>query len=229
MRSSILFYLLAVISIQTYSCNNNSCPNEVVIDHVRTPLHVDESIDEYINLDSILFVDVNGNEVKYFIQDRIYKEIFRKDEQEVSCLDDEDRVVDIDLDSEETTLLFKSRDDLELKISYRPDNSRILDPYDQDVINTLNPVYRFYLDIELPGFLTLASVGGVAMWDNQESVDFFAERHLGPFTLGGIAYENVFFWRYGQSNRSKIYYLENNVVVGVSNEVGRLWIRKIEF
>lgn len=194
---------------------------------MKTLPHVKRSIAEYRDVDTITFFSEHGLQVTYVIQDRIEEEVFIIDEQEVECPENEDMIVDIDLASEETKFTYQALDgDEKFIIRYWPDNSSILDPYDQSQIDRLTLVYRFAIRIELPDRGVISRTG-MAMWQDQSSIDFHNESLLEPYAFGGIQYDSVSFWRRTPVNGvPEILYLEDYVVVGFRDRFNRRWIRE---
>lgn len=217
------YIILSLIVILTISCSN--CPEEAIIDHVKTPPHVEKSKLTY-QVDSMTFVSENNETITFVQTKNRDNEVVRVMNNMVPCNNNQNDIVNILFDKEESEYEFNSSNADIIKVRYAPLIYTIIDSYDQKQLDGLNPTYRIWISINLPEFNTEISYSGIAMWEDQETIDVFEKQLNEPYSFAGAHYENVSYWSEEVlSEIPQFYYIEDYEIIGFVDSRTIKWIK----
>ncbi|MEL6718493.1 MAG: hypothetical protein AAFO82_05605 [Bacteroidota bacterium] len=195
------------------------------MDHISTPNHVEDYMKSY-RVDSLNFVSENGEKLSFVQTIQNEKKVKRRKEGMMSCQHDESSFVDIELDSEESEYKFIAQDGSEIYIRYFPDvNIHNFDSFDRSLLNDIHYVYRMRLIIKLESFETDYSFGGIAMWSDQSTIDFFTRQLETEYSFQNITYENVNYWSIRTLGPPHFLYTDDYKIIGFIDERKVRWIR----
>lgn len=224
MNKLLFFKFLLFLSAVLITGCGNDCPSNYIVGDVTTPPHV-ENYKENYDVDMLEFINDSGERLVFNKTIEVDNEIYKSKYRTVPCENDLNYEVTIEFERERSSYIYESENGDTIQISYYPTISTLIREFSEENVAEIDYIYRMKVDIVLPSYGTDLSFGGIAMWLEQSTIDAFSKLLGTPYTVGGITYDEVYYWSEEVFGDPQFLYIDGYNIVGFFDAQGNRWIR----